>query len=62
LGGVMRRARGVGEGGEDAIIIPQEPSLLPYMRTTTSDNNNNYSKKRGEPNPITKNKEEEQEL
>jgi hypothetical protein len=57
-----RRARGVGEGGEDAIIIPQEPSLLPYMRTTTSDNNNNYSKKRGgEPNPITENKEEEQE-
>jgi hypothetical protein len=58
-----RRARGVVEGGEDAIIIPQEPSLLPYMRTTTSDNNNNnYSKKRGEPNPITENKEEKQEL
>jgi hypothetical protein len=58
-----RRAREVGEGGEDAIIIPQEPSLLPYMRTSTSDNNNNnYSKKRGEPNPITENKEEEQEL
>jgi hypothetical protein len=57
-----RTARGVGEGGEDAIIIPQEPSLLPYMRTTTSDNNNNYSKKRGEPNPITENKEEKQEL
>ena len=32
------------------------------MRTTTSDNNNNYSKKRGEPNPITENKEEKQEL
>lgn len=59
-----RRARGVGEGGEDAIIIiPQEPSLLPYMRTTASDNNkNNYSKKRGEPNPITENKEEKQEI
>ena len=56
-----RTARGVGEGGEDAIIIPQEPSLLPYMRTTTSDNNN-YSKKRGEPNPITENKEEKQEF
>ena len=24
-----RRARGVEEGGEDAIIISQEPSLLP---------------------------------
>jgi hypothetical protein len=57
-----RRARGVGEGGgEAAIIIPQEPSLIPYMRTTISDNNN-YSKKRGEQNPITENKEEKQEL
>ena len=53
-----RRARG---GGEAAIIIPQEPSLIPYMRTTISDNNK-YSKKRGEPNPITENKEEKQEL
>jgi hypothetical protein len=39
----QRRARGVGEGGEDFIIIPQELSLPPYMRTTTS--NNNDSKK-----------------
>ncbi len=35
--------------------------LPPYTRTTTSDNNND-SKKRGEPNPITENKEEKQEL
>src|SRR5215203_4869769 len=35
-----RRARGVGEGGKDSIIISQEPSLPPYMRTTISDDNN----------------------
>jgi hypothetical protein len=56
---LQRRARGLGKG-EDAIIIPQEPSLLPYMMTTTSDNNNN-SKKRGvEPNPITENTKEQE--
>jgi hypothetical protein len=59
---LQRIARGVGKGGEDAIIIPQEPSLLPYMMTTTNEKNNN-SKKRGvEPNPITENMKEEQEL
>jgi len=41
-----RRARGVGEGGKDSIIISQEPSLPPYMRTTTSDDNNNNDSKK----------------
>jgi hypothetical protein len=57
---LQRRARGLGKG-EGAIIIPQEPSLLPYMMTTTNDNNNNNSKKREEPNPITENTKEQEE-
>jgi hypothetical protein len=58
---LQRRARGEGEGGEDSIIIPQEPWLPPYMRNTTSDNNNNNSKKRGvELNPITENTKEQE--
>ena len=56
---LQRRARGLGKG-EDAIIIPQEPSLLPYMMTTTSDNNNNSKKRGGEPNPITENTKEQE--
>jgi hypothetical protein len=58
---LQRRARGEGEGGEDSIIIiPQEPSLPPYIRTTTSDNNND-SKKRGvEPNPTIENTKEQE--
>jgi hypothetical protein len=57
-----RRARGEGEGGgEDSIIIPQEPSLYPYMMTTTSDDDNNNCKKRaGEPNPTTENTKEQE--
>ena len=40
----QRRARGVGEGGEDAIIIiPQELSLPLYMMATTIDDNDNNS-------------------
>jgi hypothetical protein len=61
---LQRRARGEGEGGgggEDSIIIPQEPSLSPYMMTTTSDDDNNYCKKRaGEPNPTTENTKEQE--
>src|SRR3712207_2795500 len=58
---LQRRARGEREGGEDSIIIPQEPSLPPYMRTTTSDNNNNNSKKRGvELNPTIENTKEQE--
>jgi hypothetical protein len=53
----QRRARGVGNGGEDSIIIPREPSLPPYMSTSTFNNNNN-SKKREEENLLTENKEE----
>ena len=56
---LQRRARGLGKG-EDAIIIPQEPSLLPYMMTTTNDNNNNSKKRGGEPNPITENTKEQE--
>src|SRR5215208_7944711 len=56
---LQRRLRGLGKG-EDAIIIPQEPSLLPYMMTTTNDNNNNSKKRGGEPNPITENTKEQE--
>jgi hypothetical protein len=59
---LQRRVRGEGEGGgEDSIIIPQEPSLSPYMMTTTSDDDNNNCKKRaGEPNPTTENTKEQE--
>ena len=58
---LQKRLRGVGKGGEDSIIIPREPSLPPYMRTSTFNNDNN-SKKREEENLLTENKEEEQQL
>ena len=59
---LQKRARGEGEGGEDSIIIPQEPSLPPRMITTASyDEKNNNSKKRGgEPNPTTENTKEQE--
>jgi hypothetical protein len=57
---LQRRARGV-EEGEDSVIIPQEPSLPPYMMTTTSDDNNNNSKKReGEANSTIENTKEKE--
>jgi hypothetical protein len=61
---LQRRVRGVGEREEHSINIPQEPSLPPSMITTAShdDNNNNCKKRGGEPNPITENAKEEQEL
>jgi hypothetical protein len=53
------RVRGVEV--EDSIIIPQEPSLHPYMMITASDDNNNNSKKReGEANPTIENTKEEE--
>jgi hypothetical protein len=55
----QRRARGL-EKGEDLIIIPQEPSLLPHMMATTSDDNDNNSKKRVEANPPTENMKEQE--
>jgi hypothetical protein len=60
---IVRRLRGVGKGGEDSIIIiPREPSLSPYMMTSTFNNNNN-SKKREEENllNVNTNKEEPRE-
>jgi hypothetical protein len=56
---LQRRARGEGEGEEDSIIIiPQEPSLPPYMMTSTFNISNN-SKKREE-NLLTKNTNKEE--
>jgi hypothetical protein len=59
---VQRIVRGLGKGGEDSIIIPQEPSLPPRMITTASyDKKNNNCKKRGrEPNPISENTKEQE--
>jgi hypothetical protein len=56
---IVRRLRGVGKGGEDSIIIPREPSLSPYMMTSTFNNNNN-SKKREEKNLLTENTNKEE--
>ena len=56
---LQSRLRGVGKGGEDSIIIPQEP-LLSHMRTSTFNSNSN-SKKREEENLLTENKEEQLE-
>ena len=44
------------------IIIPQEPSLSPYMMTTISDDNNNSNSKKREANRIAQNTKEEKEL
>ena len=51
-----------GKGDEDSINIPREPSLSPYMMTSTFNNNNN-SKKREEENllNVNTNKEEPRE-
>ena len=57
---LQRRVRVIGERKD--IIIPQEPSLSPYMMNTISDNNNNNNSKKREVNRITENTKQEKEL
>jgi hypothetical protein len=49
-------------GKREDIIIPQEPSLSPYMMTTISDDNSNNNSKKRESNRIAQNTKEEKEL
>jgi hypothetical protein len=57
---LQRRIRRIGK--REDIIIPQEPSLSPYMMTTISDDNNNNNSKKRESNRIAQNTKAKKEL
>lgn len=57
---LQRRIRGIGK--REDIIIPQEPSLSPYMMTTISDDNSNNNSKKRESNRIAQNTKKRKNL